>query len=95
MRWHLMHEVWERGMAAVIEDAVVRGPRRVPTHLYISVDIDVLDPGFAPGTGTPEPGGLTPADLLRAVRRPGHATPTWWPSTWSRWRRPTTSATTP
>ncbi len=37
--------------------------------LYLSVDIDVLDPGFAPGTGTPEPGGLNPADLLRAVRR--------------------------
>jgi agmatinase len=33
------------------------------------VDIDVLDPGFAPGTGTPEPGGMTPADLLRTVRR--------------------------
>jgi len=36
--------------------------------LYVSVDIDVLDPGFAPGTGTPEPGGMTPADLLQAVR---------------------------
>ena len=34
----------------------------------MSVDIDVLDPGFAPGTGTPEPGGMTPADLLRVVR---------------------------
>ena len=28
----------------------------------------MLDPGFAPGTGTPEPGGMNPADLLRAVR---------------------------
>ncbi len=37
-------------------------------RLYVSVDIDVLDPGFAPGTGTPEPGGMTPADLLRVVR---------------------------
>ncbi|HET6664192.1 MAG TPA: arginase family protein, partial [Acidimicrobiales bacterium] len=38
-------------------------------HLYVSVDIDVLDPGFAPGTGTPEPGGMAPVDLLRTVRR--------------------------
>jgi agmatinase len=36
--------------------------------LYVSVDIDVLDPAHAPGTGTPEPGGLSSADLLRAVR---------------------------
>jgi agmatinase len=37
--------------------------------LYLSVDIDVLDPAFAPGTGTPEPGGIPSADLLRMVRR--------------------------
>ena len=67
MRWHLMHEVWERGMAAVIEDAVGEALDGAD-HLYISVDIDVLDPGFAPGTGTPEPGGMNPADLLRTVR---------------------------
>lgn len=39
-----------------------------PELLYLSVNIDVLDPAFAPGTGTPEPGGLTTAELLRAVR---------------------------
>jgi agmatinase len=38
-------------------------------HLYISIDIDSLDPAFAPGTGTPEPGGILSADLLRMVRR--------------------------
>ncbi len=37
--------------------------------LYVSVDIDVLDPAHAPGTGTPEPGGITSADLLRMVRQ--------------------------
>lgn len=36
--------------------------------LYISVDIDVLDPGFAPGTGTPEAGGLSSRELLQALR---------------------------
>ncbi len=67
-RWHLMNEVWERGIHAVIEDAVSEALDGADC-LYISVDIDVLDPGFAPGTGTPEPGGLNPADLLRIVRR--------------------------
>jgi arginase family enzyme len=32
------------------------------------VDIDALDPAFAPGTGTPEPGGMSSSDLLRAAR---------------------------
>ncbi|KAI0388395.1 Ureohydrolase [Xylariaceae sp. FL0594] len=36
-------------------------------YVYISVDIDVLDPAFAPGTGTPEPGGLTSRELLAVL----------------------------
>jgi agmatinase len=35
---------------------------------FLTVDVDVLDPAFAPGTGTPEPGGMTSADLLWACR---------------------------
>lgn len=58
MRWHLMQEIWERGMPSVIEDAVAEALDGAE-HLYVSVDIDVLDPGFAPGTGTPEPGGFS------------------------------------
>ena len=60
-----MHDVRDRGIRAVLQDALAvvgGGPA------FISVDIDVLDPAFAPGTGTPEPGGMTTADLLRAVR---------------------------
>src|SRR5215204_1526839 len=37
-------------------------------QVFLTVDIDVLDPAFAPGTGTPEPGGMTAAELLWAVR---------------------------
>src|SRR3954452_13221342 len=37
--------------------------------VFLSVDIDVADPGHAPGTGTPEPGGLSARALLDAVRR--------------------------
>jgi agmatinase len=68
MRWHRMDELVTRGVDAVIDQAITEaldGPERI----YISVDIDVLDPGFAPGTGTPEPGGMQPVDLLRAIRK--------------------------
>jgi agmatinase len=37
-------------------------------QVYLSVDIDVLDPAFAPGTGTPEPGGMTSGELMKDVR---------------------------
>jgi agmatinase len=74
MTWHLMHELWERGVRPVIADAIARAGDGCDA-LYLSVDIDVLDPGFAPGTGTPEPGGMNPADLLRAVRSIALETP--------------------
>lgn len=66
-RWHLMQEVHERGMAAVLDDVV--GEMAGLPHVFLSVDIDVCDPAFAPGTGVPEPGGLSARDLLVAVRR--------------------------
>jgi agmatinase len=54
----------ELDLAAVIEDA--RG--RFGDALYVSVDIDCLDPAFAPGTGTPEPGGLQTRELQAMLR---------------------------
>ena len=60
-----MHDVRDLGIAEVVRravDAVGSGP------VFLTVDIDVLDPAFAPGTGTPEPGGMTTAELLWAVR---------------------------
>lgn len=68
MRWHLMEEIWRLGIAEVMRRAIAEALDG-PEMIYISVDIDVLDPAFAPGTGTPEPGGLNPADLLRAIRQ--------------------------
>jgi agmatinase len=53
-----------------IDDVVGRTIETVgagPT--YMTVDVDVLDPAYAPGTGTPEPGGMTSAELLGACRR--------------------------
>jgi agmatinase len=60
-----MHEIRDLGIGEVIRkatEAVRPGP------VFLTVDIDVLDPAFAPGTGTPEPGGMTTAELLWAVR---------------------------
>jgi agmatinase len=60
-----MHDVRDRGVRAVVEQTIAivgDGP------VFLTVDVDVLDPAFAPGTGTPEPGGMTSADLLWAVR---------------------------
>jgi agmatinase len=60
-----MHHVRDRGIAACVElalELVGDGPT------FLTVDVDVLDPAYAPGTGTPEPGGMTAADLLRACR---------------------------
>jgi arginase family enzyme len=50
--------------------AVVRGAIDAigPGPVFLTVDVDVLDPAFIPGTGTPEPGGMTAAELLLAVR---------------------------
>ena len=74
LRWHLMDEIWRLGISEVVRRAVAEALDG-PEFIYLSVDIDVLDPGFAPGTGTPEPGGMTPADLLRAIREVALYTP--------------------
>lgn len=68
MRSHFMSEIEERGFDAVLSDAIEQALDG-PDLVYLSVDIDVLDPAFAPGTGTPEPGGLSARELLRAVRQ--------------------------
>jgi agmatinase len=60
-----MHDVSELGIREVVDRtsaAVCDGP------VFLTVDVDVLDPAFAPGTGTPEPGGMSSADLLWACR---------------------------
>jgi agmatinase len=68
LRWHLMREIEEEGAEPVIDRAIEEALDG-PDAIYLSVDIDVVDPGSAPGTGTPEPGGMLPRELLRAVRR--------------------------
>jgi agmatinase len=60
-----MHDVRDLGIREVVRraiEAVGPGPA------YLTVDVDVLDPAFIPGTGTPEPGGMTAGELLLGVR---------------------------
>jgi agmatinase len=52
-----------------VEVAIERIKQRVKDRpVYVSVDIDVLDPAYAPGTGTPEPGGMASWQLLHMLR---------------------------
>jgi agmatinase len=69
MKTFLMSEIVERGLNAVVDDAVASCSDTESKGIFISVDIDVVDPGMAPGTGTPEPGGITSRELLDTVRR--------------------------
>jgi agmatinase len=60
-----MHDVRDLGIREVVARAIAvvgAGP------VYLTVDVDVLDPAFVPATGTPEPGGMGAVDLLLAVR---------------------------
>jgi len=62
---YFMHDVRRLGIEEVVRLTLERvggGPA------FLTVDVDVLDPAFAPGTGTPEPGGMTTGDLLWACR---------------------------
>lgn len=53
------------GVSGVIDRMLARVAGR---PVYVSIDVDVLDPGFAPGTGTPEAGGLSSRELLAIIR---------------------------
>jgi agmatinase len=67
LKHFMMQEFWERGVHAVLPDLIAAGRER-GDKVYISIDVDVLDPAHAPATGTPEPGGFATIDLLRIVR---------------------------
>jgi agmatinase len=68
MRSFEMTEIGERGLTACLDEAFAIATDECD-GVFLSVDIDVCDPGHAPGTGTPEPGGLSARALLDAVRR--------------------------
>lgn len=68
MRSYEMTEIGARGLESCLDEAFTIALDECDA-VFLSVDIDVCDPGHAPGTGTPEPGGLSARELLDAVRR--------------------------
>ncbi|MGI8577600.1 MAG: agmatinase [Nocardioidaceae bacterium] len=68
MRSYEMSELGHRGLTDCLTEASAIAVDDCD-GVFLSVDIDVCDPGHAPGTGTPEPGGLTARQLLDSVRR--------------------------
>ena len=68
MRSYEMTEIGRRGLPACLTEAFATAMDECE-GVFLSVDIDVCDPGHAPGTGTPEPGGLSARELLDSVRR--------------------------
>ncbi len=74
MRSYEMSEIGVRGLADCLTESFAIALDDCD-GVFLSVDIDVCDPGHAPGTGTPEPGGLTSRQLLDAVRRIAYELP--------------------
>jgi agmatinase len=68
MRSYEMTEVLARGLDECLTEAFAIATDECDA-VFLSVDVDVVDPGSAPATGTPEPGGLSARELLDAVRR--------------------------
>src|SRR5262252_6293650 len=68
MRSYEMTEIVARGLDNCLTEAFAIALDDCD-GVFLSVDVDVVDPGLAPGTGTPEPGGLSTRQLLDAVRR--------------------------
>lgn len=67
VRYHFMTEINEKGWDAVMKRAL-KEALDGPEKLFISFDLDALDPAFAPGAGTPEPGGITPREVFPILR---------------------------
>lgn len=66
VRFFSISDVWQRGIGPIMKEAVTELKKKTD-GVYISIDIDVFDPCFAPGTGTPEPGGMTPREMIEAI----------------------------
>ena len=74
MRSYEMTEIGARGLDDCLTESFAIATDDCD-GVFLSVDIDVCDPGHAPGTGTPEPGGLTARQLLDSVRRIAYELP--------------------
>ncbi|MEY3408261.1 MAG: agmatinase [Actinomycetota bacterium] len=74
MRSYEMTEIVERGLQVCVAEALAASLSDCD-GVFLSVDIDVADPAHAPGTGTPEPGGLSARQLLDTIRKISYEVP--------------------
>ena len=70
VRYHFMAEIEKKGWEAVMKEALAEALDG-PEYIFITVDTDVLDPAWAPGMGTPEPGGMSIRELFPMLRAVG------------------------
>ena len=68
LKFHFMQDIDDRGWKVVMDEILADIKKRGKKYVFISVDTDVLDPAYAPGMGTPEPGGLTIRELFPMLR---------------------------
>jgi agmatinase len=73
VKFRFMHEVDEKGWRKVTEEVLAELKDMGITKVFLSLDTDVLDPAYAPGMGTPEPGGMTIRELFPMLRAVGIA----------------------
>ena len=74
MKFRFMHEVDKKGWRKVTEEVLAELKAMDVSKVFLSLDTDVLDPAYAPGMGTPEPGGMTIRELFPMLRAVGIAT---------------------
>lgn len=67
MKWYTSFEVGEMDLSAIVTDAVERATDGTDA-VWVSFDVDVMEPAYCPGTGEPEPGGLRPREAISMVR---------------------------
>lgn len=67
MKWYTAMDVAQYDLGEIIEDAVQRATDGTDA-VWISFDVDVMEPAYCPGTGEPEPGGLVPREAIAMVR---------------------------
>jgi len=67
MKWYTSMEVGNMDLDEIVADAVQRATDGTDA-VWVSFDVDVMEPAYAPGTGEPEPGGLIPREAIYMVR---------------------------
>ncbi|ERG96060.1 agmatinase family protein [Haloquadratum walsbyi] len=67
MKWYTSMQVGNMDLDEIVTDAVQRATDGTDA-VWVSFDVDVMDPAYAPGTGEPEPGGLLPREAIYMIR---------------------------